>query len=234
MPALYISYRNRDTWLSDANRYDRDVLTLTGRFYFSNIFRTAYRDINPKWGQVFDLQLTTTPWDTKLYSSKSYARTILFFPGVLPNHSFSLRAGRENQAPARKHLYLNKLPWPRGYDHNLVAEKLFSFSADYTMPLFYPDLAAGNILYLKRIRGTLFYDYSKGVDIRNYADRSFHAGPKRFSSAGSELMTDFYLLRIPFEISAGLRAGYIPGENRYFVNGAFSVNIYGTVLGRER
>ncbi len=234
MPALYISYRNRDTWLSDENRYDRDVLTLTGRFYFSNIFRTAYRDINPKWGQVFDLQLTTTPWDTKLYSSKSYARTILFFPGALPNHSLSLRVGRENQAPARKHLYRNKLPWPRGYDHNLVAEKLLSFSADYTMPLFYPDLAAGSFLYLKRIRGTLFYDYSKGVDIRNYADRSFHAGPKRFCSAGSELMADFYLLRIPFEISAGIQAGYMPYENRYFVNGAFSVNIYGTVLGRER
>lgn len=234
MPALYISYRNRNTWISDANRYDRSVLSLTGRLYFSNTFRMAYRDINPKWGQVLDLQLTTTPWDTELYNSKSYARTILFFPGALPNHSLSLRAGRENQAPARKHIYLNKLPWPRGYDYNLVAEKLFSFSADYTMPLFYPDLAAGSLLYLKRIRGTLFYDYSRGVDIRNLNARNFHAGPKSFSSAGSELMADFYLLRIPFEISAGVRAGYIPGEKRYFVNGAFSVNIYGTVLGRER
>jgi len=47
-------------------------------------------------------------------------------------------------------------------------------------------------------------------------------------------MADFYVLRIPFEISAGVRAGYMPREDKYFVNGAFSVNIYGTVLGRER
>ncbi len=234
MPALYIGYRNRDTWISTENRFDRDVLSLTGRLYFSNTFRTAYRDINPRWGQVFDLRLTTTPWDTKLYNSKSYARTIFFFPGALPNHSLSFRAGWENQAPARKQIYRNTLPWPRGYDYDLVAEKLFSFSADYTMPLFYPDLAAGSFLYLKRIRGTLFYDYSKGVDVRNYDDRSFTAGPDRFSSTGSELMADFYVLRIPFEISAGVRAGYMPREDKYFVNGAFSVNIYGTVLGRER
>jgi len=234
MPALYIGYRNRDTWISTENRFDRDVLSLTGRLYFSNTFRTAYRDINPRWGQVFDLRLTTTPWDTKLYNSKSYARTIFFFPGALPNHSLSFRAGWENQAPARKQIYRNTLPWPRGYDYDPVAEKLFSFSADYTMPLFYPDLAAGSFLYLKRIRGTLFYDYSKGVDVRNYDDRSFTAGPDRFSSTGTELMADFYVLRIPFEISAGVRAGYMPREDKYFVNGAFSVNIYGTVLGRER
>ncbi len=234
MPALYLSYRNRYTWLSDENRFDRDVINLTGRLYFSNAFRTAYRDINPKWGQVIDLRLTTTPWDTKLYNSKSYVRTILFFPGAMPNHSLSFRAGWENQAPARKQIYRNTLPWPRGYEDDLIAEKLFSFSADYTMPLFYPDLAAGSFLYLKRIRGTLFYDYSKGVDVRNYDDRSFTAGPDRFSSAGSELMADFYVLRIPFEISAGVRAGYMPREEKFFVNGAFSVNIYGTVLGRER
>jgi hypothetical protein len=47
-------------------------------------------------------------------------------------------------------------------------------------------------------------------------------------------MADFFLLRIPFEISAGVRAGYMPQKDRYFLNGAFSVNIYGTVLGRER
>jgi len=234
MPALYLSYRNRYAWLKGENRYDRDILALTGRLYFSNTFRTAYRDINPRWGQVLDLRLTTTPWDTKFYSPRSYFRTIFFFPGALPNHSLAFRAGWENQAPARKQIYRNTLPWPRGYDYDLVAEKLFSFSADYTLPLFYPDLAAGSFLYLKRIRGTLFYDYSRGVDVRNFDNQSFNGGTDRFSSVGSELLADFFVLRIPFELSAGVRAGYLPQEERYFVNGAFSVNIYGTVLGRER
>jgi hypothetical protein len=102
------------------------------------------------------------------------------------------------------------------------------------MPLLYPDLAAGSLFYLKRIRGTLFYDYSKGEGVSDYTSRTYTAGPKIYASLGSELMADFFLLRIPFEISAGVRAGYMPQKDRYFLNGAFSVNIYGTVLGRER
>jgi len=102
------------------------------------------------------------------------------------------------------------------------------------MPLFYPDLAAGSLFYLKRIRGSIFYDYSRGEGIHDFENRTFTPGKERYSSLGSELLADFYILRLPFEISAGVRAGYIPQEERYFVNGAFSVNIYGTVLGRDR
>ena len=234
MPAVYLSYRNKYTFITDENRFDRDIVTVTGRFYFSNTFRTAYRDINPRWGQVIDLRLTGTPWDSELYNSRSYARAILFFPGLLANHSLAARAGWESQAPARKLVYRNSIPWPRGLSDDLIAEKLFSFSADYTLPLLYPDLAAGSLLYLKRIRGTLFWDYARGEKINDYSSRSFNAGTAEYSSYGSELMADFYLMRFPFEMSAGVRGGYIPGEQRYFVTGAFSVNIYGTVLGRER
>lgn len=234
MPAVYLNYRNRYTWVPDENAFDRDIINLTGRLYFSNTFRTAYRDINPRWGQVIDLRLTTAPWDNNLYNRRSYARVTLFFPGALTNHSLALKTGWENQAPVKTLLYRNSIPWPRGYTDDLVAEKLFSFSADYTMPLLYPDLSAGGLFYLKRIRGTLFYDHSKGESVRNYSNRTYNREQTVYNSMGSELMADFYLLRIPFEISAGVRAGYIPQEARYFVNGAFSVNIYGTVLGRER
>lgn len=234
MPAVYLNYRNRYTWIPEENSFDRDIINITGRIYFSNTFRTAYRDINPRWGQVIDLRLTTTPWDNNLYNRRSYARTTLFFPGVLPNHSLAFKAGWENQAPARRLLYRNSIPWPRGYTDDLVAEKLFSFSADYTMPILYPDLAAGSLFYLKRIRGTLFYDHSKGEGVSDYTNRIYDEGIIRYNSLGSEIMADFYLLRFPFEISAGVRGGYIPQEARYFVRGAFSVNIYGTVLGRER
>jgi hypothetical protein len=234
MPAVYISYRNRYTFIPDENRFDRDIVTVTGRLYFSNTFRTAYRDINPRWGQVLDLRFTGTPWDSELYNSRSYARATLFFPGIITNHSLAARAGWENQAPARKLIYRNSIPWPRGMRDELIAEKLFSFSADYTMPLLYPDLSAGSLLYLKRIRGTLFWDYARGEKINDYSNRSFNPGTAEYSSYGSELMADLYLMRFPFEMSAGVRGGYIPGEKRYFVTGAFSVNIYGTVLGRER
>ncbi len=234
MPALYLSYRNRLTWLRDENRFANNIIHLTGRLYLSNTYRMAYRDINPRWGQVIDLRLTAAPWATTLYNRHSYARAILFFPGVLPNHSLTVRAGGENQAPGRIMLYGNSLPLPRGYKKEMTAERLFSASADYTLPLLYPDLAAGSLLYIKRIRGTLFYDYSVGKGILNRETRLFFPGSEEYSSAGGELLADLYLLRIPFEISAGVRFGYVTASERLFVEGVLSVNIFGTVLGRER
>jgi len=163
-----------------------------------------------------------------------FLRSTFFLPGVAANHSLALRAGYENQSPSRKLIFNNAVAWPRGNERSLVAEKLLSLSADYTMPLFYPDLSAGSLLYLKRIRGTLYYDYSRATGIYDYNARVFNPNSADFSSMGAELLADFYVLRFPFEISAGAGAGYIPGESRFFVKGVFSVNIYGTVLGRER
>jgi len=234
MPALYMSYRNMYTNLGEENEYDKGIAHLTGRLYFSNTFRTAYRDINPRWGQVIDLRYTAAPWDNDLYGSRRYARGILFFPGFVVNHSFVLSAGYENQKPVRELLYRNNIAYPRGYGDNLISEELFSFSADYTMPLFYPDLAAGSLVYLKRIRGSLFFDGSTGWGTYDYDANFFTEGFSGFSSFGAELLADFYLLRLPFEMSAGASGGYIPADNRMFINAVFSVNVYGTVLGRKR
>ncbi|MFN2313813.1 MAG: hypothetical protein ABR531_05110, partial [Bacteroidales bacterium] len=234
MPALYVSYRNRYTWLRDEGQYDKGVTLITGRLYFSNTFRTAYRDIFPRWGQVADIRLTAAPWDNDLYGRRKYARGTLYLPGLFRNHSLVVRAGYEDQAPSGRMLFNNSLPYPRGYEETIVSEKLFSLSADYTMPLFYPDLAAGSLFYLKRIRGSAFLDGSTGWKIYNYGTGRLDEGSTDFGSFGAELLADFYLLRFPFEISAGATAGYIPVQERSFINGTISVNIYGTVLGRDR
>jgi hypothetical protein len=234
MPALYFSLQNKYTYIPEENAYDKDLLFLAGRLYFSNTFRIAYRDINPRWGQVIDLRFTMTPWDSDLYGTRKYASGIFFFPGAALNHSLAIRAGYEDQTPIRELIFNNTISRPRGYDNNRVSEKIISLSADYTMPLFYPDLAAGSLLYLKRIRGSLFYDRMKGWGTHDYTAHQYTAHPFSFSSFGAELLADFYLLRSPFEISAGASAGYTPDEERFFIRGVLSVNIYGTVLGRER
>ncbi|MCI0522440.1 MAG: hypothetical protein L0Y37_02180 [Bacteroidales bacterium] len=233
MPAIYLNYRNSYTYITEYNAFDEDIIKLTGRLYFANTFRYAYRDIYPKWGQVIDLRLVTAPWDKELYNSMKYARGTLFLPGIVRNHSLVVRAGYETQAPARKLLYYNSNPYPRGY-HNYISETLFSISFDYTMPLFYPDLGAGSLFYIKRIRGSLFFDGATGTDVREYSDDNYFYEAKDFGSFGGELLADFYILRFPFEINAGVSGGYIPVENRTFVQAVFSVNIYGTTLGRDR
>lgn len=234
MPAIYMNYRNRLVYLTESNSYDGGTVLLTGRLYFSNTFRTAYRDIYPRWGQVIDLRLTSAPWDRDIYSALKYVRGTLYIPGLARNHSLVLRGGYEDQSPSGTLLHFNRNPYPRGY-HSLLSEKLFSLSADYTMPLFYPDIAAGRFFYLKRIRGSLFLDGATGTGTLEYANNNeFTEGSTDFGSFGGELLADFYLLRFPFEISGGVSGGYIPAQQKAFIEGVLSVNIYGTVLGRKR
>ena len=234
IPGFYFSFHNRYTYIPEENGYDMNLIFLTGRLYFSNTFRMAYRDINPRWGQVIDLRYTRAPWDSDLYGARKYARGIFFFPGVALNHSLTVRAGFEDQTPVRDLIFNNTISKPRGYDNSLISEKLVSFSADYTMPLLYPDLAVSSLMYLKRIRGSLFYDHMRGWGTHDYGAHEYTAQAVSFSSMGAELLADFYLLRFPFEISAGAAAGYTPDEERFFVRGVLSVNVYGTVLGRQR
>lgn len=234
MPAIYMNYRNRFVYISENNTYDEGTVLLTGRLYFSNTFRTAYRDIYPRWGQAIDVRLTSAPWDRDIYSSLKFVRGTLYLPGLARNHSLVLRGGYEDQSPSGILLHFNRNRYPRGY-HSLLSEKLLSLSADYTMPLFYPDLAAGRFFFLKRIRGSLFLDGATGTGTLEYANNNeFTEGSTDFGSFGGELLADFYLLRFPFEISAGISGGYIPAKQKVFVEGVLSVNIYGTVLGRKR
>ena len=112
----------------------------------------------------------------------------------------------------------NRINFPRSYK-NIVSEDLNFVSVDYVAPMFYPDFNLLSLLYLKRIRAGLFYDYASGTG--NYYPRYNDAGSlvgydhhdktESFSSYGVELLADFYVLRLPYMISAGVQAAWQKG-----------------------
>ena len=99
--------------------------------------------------------------------------------------------------------------FPRGYK-NIISKELELYSVDYVLPLAYPDFNLSSLLYLKRIRTGLFYDYGAGTGNYYFKNsgsgqtlESYHNYKETFRSFGFELMADFYILRIPFMISGG-------------------------------
>ncbi|MFO7574846.1 MAG: hypothetical protein R6W67_06780 [Bacteroidales bacterium] len=225
-------YENNYIYDPSQSVFDYGQSFFTGRLFFSNSRRSARRDIFPPLAQVLDIIHTEAPFDEETYGPITTIRIAYYLPGIVKNHGLRLRFQAEWQNPVRYYLG-NRINFPRGYN-DIISEKIESVSADYVFPIAYPDLSVGSLLYLKRIRGGLFGDLAQSTGTYYINDRRFVDEKQGFASFGGELLADFYVLRIPFEISAGARGGFVPAENRPFIEGVFSVDIFGFNLGNGR
>jgi hypothetical protein len=239
-PSLSAIYHNNYIYVNEESRYDYGQTQVSGRFYFFNYHTSSYRDIYPRWAQIADLNLSFYPNDKDFYGPLTTLRTAFYFPGFIPNNAFRIRYEYEFQTTS-KFLRTNRANLPRGYK-NIISEKLSYASVDYVSPLFYPDFNLGSLLYLKRIRSGLFYDFARGTN--NYYLKALETGgsgidhvnrfTESFSSFGVELIADFHILRIPYMVSAGAQAAWVKGTTTPKVEAIFSIDIYGMIIGRSK
>jgi hypothetical protein len=237
--ALTSDYKNQYVYSTDRKIYDYGQTNITSRFYFSNYYKYAFRDINPRWAQIIDLTYTSAPFDKLIYGTDLAFKSIFFSPGLLKNHSIKIRYEREKLDFAAL-LTSNRIHFPRSYE-NIISKNLSFVSIDYAAPLFYPDFNIGSFLYLTRIRIGLFYDYAEGTgnthlilqDGRMVVGQRVN-GTETFRSFGMELVSDMYLLRVPFPVSFGVQAAWKSFGEAPSLNLLFNIDIYGMNIGRSR
>jgi hypothetical protein len=239
---LYLSaasmIQNNYIYLKEKNAYDIRQTQLTGRIYFSNYGKSAVRDIYPRWAQLFDLSYSFYPNDQNIYGPIGTARSAFYFPGLFKNHGLRLRLEAEKQKP-EKFILDNRASISRGYD-NIISQELQFISADYFMPLFYPDFNISSLLYITRVRTSLFIDntYGTGNYIFSESDigtsPDFHDYRETFRSFGFELLSDFYAFRMPFMISSGIQASWVNLNDPPVIKLLFNINLFGLNIGRQR
>lgn len=238
-PSISSTYRNNYIYSREENLYDYGQTQLSARLYFNNYHRYALRDIYPRFAQIVDVNYSVYPFDSDIYGDFLTLRTALYLPGLFPNNGLRLRYETDNQVVEKIPLR-NRINFPRSYN-NIVSEVLHFFSADYVAPLLYPDLNISSLVYITRIRADLFYDYARGT--RNYYSNivngervynEFHNYTETFSSYGVELMADFYVLRLPFMVSAGAQAAWRNIKEFPSLEFLFTIDIYGMSIGKRR
>ncbi|HEV7780725.1 MAG TPA: hypothetical protein VGO58_05640 [Chitinophagaceae bacterium] len=104
----------------------------------------------------------------------------LFIPGFMPAHNIQLAGFFQQIDTLRQVLFGNRFPYSRGYTGRYYS-RMWRLSANYHLPLVYPDWGFGNILYLQRLRGNIFYDFT------NVSDRKASADQR---SVGAEIFVD--------------------------------------------
>ncbi len=229
VPSFETEYRNFYIFNDESKLYEKGLWTNSYRLYGYNYLKLAYRDFLPKWGQTIDLRYASNRFSGKEQGSIYSLRMTFYLPGLMTNHSLKLSAGIEKRNNVKRMFYYNSLDFPRGYSSSIVlplAENLQSISGEYSLPIWYPDINISSIIYFKRLRGSLFYDYSH-AKIFNTESFDFNKDYDMFTSTGGSLVMDLHFLRIRFPISLGVEYAYLPMLNRNEFSMIFNINVFG-------
>ncbi|RXF71094.1 TolB family protein [Arcticibacter tournemirensis] len=154
------------------------------QFYASRNNRRSSRDLAPRWGQNITLTYRNYPFENRVEGELFTLRSTFYFPGLASNHSFQAAFNYQHGDGN----YVNTVDIPRvsGYSYlSPIGNTRNTLLLDYRLPLLYPDLEAGPLAFIKRIKGGVFADFENIGKGDAFSPRSY----------GAELRADMNLLR---------------------------------------
>ena len=150
---------------------------------FTHQSQQTQQQIAPRWAQVLDVSYNSAV--TTFEAHQFLASGFLYLPGLAYTHSLLLAAAFQQRDTLSNARFSNSFPFSRGY----TAEnfyRMWRYSANYQLPLLYPDWGVGNVIYFLRIRTNLYYDYTRATDF--FTNGQPYNGT--FRSFGSEVYFD--------------------------------------------
>ena len=192
-----------------------DLLYNKATLSFYNLMKRSARDFLYRWGQQLDLELYNTPYQGDFDGRLFAARSVFYFPGISKHHFLYTRlAYQESLQGTATNLYTfrNRIAKPRGHSYP-ADEKFFTFSANYALPIWYPDIALGPILNVQRVKANFFYDYGKGQGHQYYYRANsdqvyFSTSDAVYQSVGVETTFDINVMRFLPKFEMGFRSTY--------------------------
>lgn len=138
-------------------------------------------------------------------------RSNAYLPGLLTSHNLVINAAYQARDTANQYQFSNSFPLSRGYTA-VNLPRMMKLGINYHFPICYPDWGVGNMLYLLRIRGNMFFDHSEV--------RSLRTGRVwKMNSTGPELFVDLkWWNQQPLTI--GFRYSFLLSDGPYTVQPA--------------
>ncbi|RVU00832.1 hypothetical protein EOD41_09345 [Mucilaginibacter limnophilus] len=174
-------YFSRTDYPAGFNAFNRSFTYLNSYFTFSTRIQQARQHIYPHFGQSFTF---INKHALNATGNQFMAAGTFYFPGLSANHNLIITASHQQHGSNDDVAFSNNFAFSRGY----TAENLYRMNkvgANYHFPIAYPDAGVANTIYLLRIRGNLFYEYTHGTDF--FRGNKFKAD---FRSVGATLFFD--------------------------------------------
>ena len=177
--------------------------------------RLAHKDFLPRWGQIFSVNYALNPADNNFSHLVSvYGKG--YFPGIAKHHSLSLAAVYQTSIKGFDHeKALSNLAFhsgrliPRGfYTSDIENRNYVATSLNYALPLWYPDKGWGPVIYFKRLRLNVGFDYASFNHKQMYVDSNANLSSRmerhHIISYGGDISIDFNLFCMPAAATTSL------------------------------
>jgi hypothetical protein len=199
------------------------INTISYRLYFHQILRKSFQDLVPNQGVIIDLVYRHSPGSKLDIGNLFCFQMVNYLPGFMRNHGFVIYNGFQKRTINDGYAFNDVIKYPRWWGKELN-NTMYSFSADYKLPLLYPDLNLGKLLYLKRVKASIYADYAYLIgDTYNHGE-IVGQYKKSISGYGTEITGDMHFFRIYAPVNAGIRVGYLPVTNQIHYGFLFSVD----------
>ncbi|GCC49894.1 hypothetical protein SanaruYs_01080 [Chryseotalea sanaruensis] len=167
-------------------------------------FRQSSRDFLPRWGQTINLDWYKSGFGSDLNGSLFAFYSQLFFPGLFKHHSFNGYWAYQRTLYTddfrTNYVFSNRIPVPRGQSI-FRAQQFYSMSANYALPLWYPDVNIGPLVNFQRLRLNAFVDYG-------FANSPSFDSSQSYLTVGTEVKLDMNILRFVPQLDIGFRVSY--------------------------
>jgi Tol biopolymer transport system component len=193
-------------------------------FSLARLLKQNRRDINSKWGQVINIDFHKTLEGLAEYGDYSGSQFSIYgvgyFPGFAKHHSiwgYWAYQKTDIKNEVDNYFFRNGIPLPRGQSVSRN-EKMYSMSANYMMPVWYPDIALGPLVNFQRLRANGFFDYSFGSSQLSKTN-------SQYTSVGVEAKLDLNIMRFypQFDIGVRYTRGLSPATSQIeFLLGTFN------------
>ena len=150
---------------------------------FTNQLQRSKQQIFPSFAQNISFSYKRAL--THYKASQITGVATFYIPGLFKNHSVALNAAFLQKDTVGQLNFSSNFPFSRGYT-SINLYQMFKLGVTYHLPLVYPDAGIANIVYLLRVRGNVFYDYTRANDF--YSDGSKFMAD--FRSTGTEIYLD--------------------------------------------
>jgi hypothetical protein len=224
-PGIDYFYRRDIQYNEEKGSYDQGAHYLYYNLYATSYLRKGVKDILPRIGFSVNGGYYQSLFDNQVFGSVAKTGITAYLPGFLKHQTIRLSANYQKQFPLdmSRPAFINLIAMPRGM-HGIYGEILTRYSADYVLPILYPDLEIGSLLYLQRIRGSLWIDHMVGTNVIIY-DPEPHYEDRNYTTVGADLVFDMNIFRISFPLSVGGRIIYEPRSGWIGFEGIYAIDI---------